>query len=55
MPFVLEHLHGDEYRILGSFYAPEHVWGHDFIENAAPGTDCNEFVADGRLKRYNIH
>jgi hypothetical protein len=54
MPFILEHLHYDEYKILGVFYAPEHVWGHDFIENAAPGTDCNEFVADGRLKRYNI-
>jgi hypothetical protein len=55
MPFILEHLHDDEYRILDVFYAPEHIWGHDFIENAAPGTDCNEFVADGRLKRYNIH
>jgi hypothetical protein len=55
MPFLLEHLGGDEYKIVAACYIPEHHWGHDFIEDADPGTGYETFLSDGRLIRINIH
>ncbi|KAF2132553.1 hypothetical protein P153DRAFT_272186, partial [Dothidotthia symphoricarpi CBS 119687] len=54
IPFILDHLGGDEYRMVGVAYLPGHRLGHDFIENAEPGTDWKDFLQTGQLERFNI-